>query len=106
MHKASDLFIEVRRRPGMYLPDRRYASVVAFIEGFGIARAGLLDGFQPWLTARWRLPRSSLHWGSVVASQFGSDAGSPGVQAVESEDVEVEAANALLDALVEFLEMQ
>jgi hypothetical protein len=53
----------------MYLPDGRYSTAVAFIEGFNLALSGEpLRGFQPWLANRIRGGNSTMHWAYIIAS--------------------------------------
>lgn len=67
--ELADLCFHLRHRRRMYLPDDRFATAVAFVEGFNTALAGApLDGFQAYVAARLRRPGSSLHWSSLIAS--------------------------------------
>lgn len=53
----------------MYLPDGRYVTAVAFVEGFNTALDGEpLRGFQPWMVDRLAVKLSGLYWASVLAS--------------------------------------
>lgn len=64
-----DLCFHLRKRREMYLPDGRFATAVAFIEGFNAALDGApLHGFQAWLAERIRGGKSSIHWAYIVAS--------------------------------------
>lgn len=65
----AEVCMHLSKRRRMYLPDERYSSVVAFIEGFNIALGGEpLRGFQEWISMRIRGGHSSLHWSIIVAS--------------------------------------
>jgi len=64
-----DLCFHLRKRREMYLPDGRYVTAVAFIEGFNTALDGApLLGFQAWLADRIRGEKSGVHWAYIVAS--------------------------------------
>jgi hypothetical protein len=65
----AEICSHLSKRRRMYLPDERYSSAVAFMEGFNIALGGEpLKGFQEWVSTRIRGGRSSLHWSIIVAS--------------------------------------
>lgn len=65
----SDLCFHLRKRRAMYLPDERFATAVAFMEGFNAALDGApLHGFQTWLAERIRGGKSGIHWAYLVAS--------------------------------------
>lgn len=65
----SELCFHLRNRRRMYLPDGRYLTAVAFVEGFNAALDGEpLQGFQQWLSARVLGGNSALHWSYVAAS--------------------------------------
>lgn len=65
----SELCFHLRNRREMYLPDGRYATAVAFIEGFNVALDGEpLRGFQSWVADRIGGRRSTTHWAYIVAS--------------------------------------
>jgi hypothetical protein len=62
------LFRDVGERRLMYLPDDRYATLVAFATGCDAATGWrLLSGFNAWVAERTIGNRSSLHW-SVLAA--------------------------------------
>ncbi|MFC0038643.1 hypothetical protein [Actinomadura rayongensis] len=65
----SELCFHLQERRGMYLPDGRYASAVAFVEGYNTALGGAsLRGFQQWLSKRVYGRDSGVHWSYIVAS--------------------------------------
>lgn len=64
-----ELCFHLQNRRDMYLPDRRYSTAVAFIEGFNMAFDGEpLRGFQGWLSSRIRGGDSSVHWSYILAA--------------------------------------
>lgn len=66
-----ELFLELGKRPRMYLPDDRYHTLVAFVEGCNAATDWkLLSGFNEWTAAQILRHESSFHWSAVVASKF------------------------------------
>jgi hypothetical protein len=66
-----ELFGQLSKRPGMYLPDDRYRTLVAFIEGCNAATDGkLLAGFNEWVAAEVLGRESGFHWSAIVASRF------------------------------------
>ncbi|TWD81832.1 hypothetical protein FB561_2955 [Kribbella amoyensis] len=55
----------------MFLPDLRYNTYVAFVEGCNSATEGvLLEGFGDWVHARILGVQTSFHWSAVVASPY------------------------------------
>lgn len=96
MSVLSEILEDLRNRPRMFLPDGRYATLVAFIEGVAQGESkGPLTGFQDWLSDR--QGASSLHWAEQVADEF--KVGNPRQLTPESEDL---AKSALLDTLALF----
>ncbi|GAA4625638.1 hypothetical protein [Cellulomonas oligotrophica] len=66
----------LRHRRRMYLPDDRYASVVAFVTGLASAGDGrMLDGFDGWVAERVLGHETGRGWWSVVMDSV--PAGSP-----------------------------
>lgn len=80
----------------MYLPDARYATLVAFIEGVAQgAGLGPLAEFQDWLA----LKKSPVHWAAQVADRV-----APGIDAaLLTQDQQDEAKTLLLQLLSEYL---
>jgi hypothetical protein len=99
------LLDHVRRRPGMWLPDERYSTLVGFVAGIDVATGGLLLGdFSKWLAFRYLGRRSSVVWWGQVADQIRPELRGTGkfVGALDEEEsarLNVE----LLDRLDEFL---
>jgi hypothetical protein len=66
-----DLFEQLGSRPRMYLPDARYHTLVAFVEGCNAATDWkLLAGFNEWVAVQVLGRESSFHWSVIVASKF------------------------------------
>ena len=108
MHRLMSLVQELRRRPGMFLPDARYTSLVAFIEGFALGADEVsLRGFSTWLAHRAGMDSSSLHWSVLIA-------GTVQPAFLECDDAidalapheEVQASQELLSALADYLATQ
>ncbi len=61
-------FQAVRKRRRMYVPDERFLSVVAFVDGCDLAtNRELLRGFSDWLYVNGvRSGQTSLHWSAVL----------------------------------------
>lgn len=89
----------------MYLPDGRYHTLVAFVEGCNAATDWrLLAGFNEWVAGRILRHESSLHWSAVVASKFApAILEEPGTATIPTE-LEGEASEELLSLLDSFLE--
>ena len=101
--ELAELVCDLDRRPEMFLPDRRYASLVAYIDGFALAQGLSLHDFQRWLLQRLDLEEpSSLHWGSLVALQV-SPPGEGGALAALAESDQLAASRMLLSMLAEYL---
>ncbi|WP_394621771.1 hypothetical protein JNUCC0626_22620 [Lentzea sp. JNUCC 0626] len=67
----SELCFHLRHRRLMYLPDTRYASAVAFVDGFDQAHDGVpLAGFQEYVAARVGMTGSPLVWSCLLASEL------------------------------------
>ncbi|GIE84070.1 hypothetical protein [Actinoplanes regularis] len=65
----TELCFHLRKRRRMYLLDDRFATAVAFVEGFNTALDGApLAGFQDYVADRILGRRSSLHWSYIVGS--------------------------------------
>lgn len=66
-----ELFDQLDSRPRMYLPDDRYHTLVAFVEGCNAATDWkLLAGFNEWVAAQVLGRESSFHWSVIVASKL------------------------------------
>ncbi|GAA4733818.1 hypothetical protein [Phytohabitans rumicis] len=66
-----DLFKQLGMRPRMYLPDDRFHTLVAFIEGCNAATDWkLLAGFNEWVATHTLGQKSSFHWSVIVASKI------------------------------------
>ncbi|MGN2638659.1 hypothetical protein ACTD5D_21300 [Nocardia takedensis] len=88
----------------MYLPDDRYASAVAFIDGFDTGQAGAaLMGFREFLLTKFFAGRHSpYHWGYLIlASENDSLLGAVGLGALPPE-LDGVLTRRMLDLLVEF----
>lgn len=65
----TDLCFHLRNRRRMYLPDDRFSTAVAFVEGYNTALDGIpLSGFQGYVAMRVLNRESSLHWSCLIAS--------------------------------------
>ena len=66
-----ELFRNLDQRPTMFLPDTRYNTVVAFVEGCNAATdRELLRGFSGWVHDRILGYRSNFHWQAVIAAKY------------------------------------
>jgi hypothetical protein len=86
----------------MYLLDDRFATAVAFIEGFSAAHDGNpLNGFQEWVCERILGGCSPRHWAYVLAS-----AQVPGLvdHQVSIDQIPREAEIGLVEAMLDLLE--
>ncbi|WP_203690232.1 hypothetical protein [Catellatospora coxensis] len=87
----------------MFLPDDRYATLVAFLEGGNAVTNGdFLRGFNEWVQERLHGPgyRSSVHWSAEIAE---SVAGRARNGLTMTEALEEQAKERLLDELDGFL---
>lgn len=65
------LFKDVAARPEMFLPDRKFNTVVAFVEGCDAAtRGSLLVGFSNWIHENILGYTTNFHWSTVIASKY------------------------------------
>ena len=108
MSGLAELLPELRRRPGMFLPDGSYATLVAFIEGFAMGTGGdLLEGFQDWVAMELRGMRSPQHWGVLAASMVSEEVGNGRAPlSAMSEVGQARASEVLLELLSRFLQSQ
>ena len=98
----SELCFHLRKRRGMYLPDERFATAVAFVEGYNVAFDGApLTGFQDYVANRIQGHRSPVHWSYLIAS-----AGVPGFldANLPLDQLPPDSGSGLTDALVDLLE--
>jgi hypothetical protein len=90
----------------MYLPDMRYASLVAFIVGVDQgSRCKILNGFNQWVGAE-RLPGQENHivwWVLIASSHVEGGLGSPGIMERLEGDAERAAWEDLFKTLDDFL---
>lgn len=101
-----ELFANLVERRRMFLPDDRYYTLVAFVEGCNAATGWeLLAGFNQWTAAQVLGHQSSLHWSVVIASKSSPEMLKSGHGAIPSE-IEASAAADLLKLLDEFLRGQ
>ncbi|MFC7247221.1 hypothetical protein ACFQO7_32515 [Catellatospora aurea] len=87
----------------MFLPDDRFATLVAFLEGGNqLTNGDLLRGFNEWVQERLHGPdyQSSLHWSAEIAESVAGRA-RKGLSMPEAQ--EEQAKELLLDALDGFL---
>jgi hypothetical protein len=105
MNKLRLAVDELSARHGMYLPDSRYPTFVAFIEGFGLgAGDSSLAGFSDWLAEQWGEGPSSLHWSWLVAAHVRPELREVGSSlSLLSIDDEREAISQLLMMLTRYL---
>lgn len=81
----------------MYLPDGRYATLVAFIEGVNQGSgSGPMDDFQYWLAGGERSPR---HWSAQVIDRVARGDASESLTPEQEED----AKQLLLRLLGEYM---
>ncbi|MBM2614909.1 hypothetical protein JIG36_04970 [Actinoplanes sp. LDG1-06] len=93
----TELCFHLRNRRGMYLPDGRYASAVAFVEGFNQALDGApLDGFGAFVSRRLHGGESPVRWDYLIARTKAPD--------TRLDQIPPELDGELTDMLVEFLE--
>ncbi|MFI6680471.1 hypothetical protein [Kribbella sp. NPDC050470] len=70
MNELRAIVDELPIRPRMYLPDGRYASLVAFLDGHSLGTGDdPLKAFGRWLADQWLRRELSWHWGYLVAAQ-------------------------------------
>lgn len=96
----------LRHHRRMFLPDDRYFTAVAFIEGFDTARDGVtLKGFQEWVSERIHGGHSPLHWSYILASAKHPRISEENLSINEVPlDLQISLVDDLLDLLEEFLE--
>ena len=93
----SELCFHLRKRRGMYLPDERFASAVAFVEGFNQALDGVpLEGFGVFVSRRLTGGESPVHWSHLIARTAVPD--------VRLDRIPAEAEAELTETLVDLLE--
>ncbi|MEU7825494.1 hypothetical protein [Catellatospora sp. NPDC049133] len=98
-----ELARRLRVTPRMFLPDDRFATLVAFLEGGNqLTNGDLLRGFNEWVQERLHGPGylSSLHWSAEIAE---SVAGRARKGLSMPEELEEQAKDVLLDMLDGFL---
>ncbi|MEU3647480.1 hypothetical protein AB0E59_29130 [Lentzea sp. NPDC034063] len=97
-----ELCFHLRHRRRMYLPDDRYGTAVAFVEGYNSALGGApLAGFQEYVAGRTGQTGSPVWWPylitEVVVPDILGEGGGIG-------QLPVELGNALTDRLLDLLE--
>ena len=93
----SELCFHLRRRRRLYLPDDRFASAVAFVEGYNAASDGkALESFGPYVSQRLTGHHSPQHWSFLIASTRAPD--------VRLDRIPAELDGELTDLLVDLLE--
>lgn len=86
----------------MYLPDDRFLTVVAFVEGYNTALDGApLRGFDEYVAQEVLGRHSSLHWSSVVATTQMPEIVDGGAHI---EEIPAHLEGALTDRLLDLLE--
>jgi len=90
----------------MYLPDDRFSTVVAFVEGYNAAFDGEpLSGFPEYVAKEVLGRHSSLHWSYIVASTRVSEIFDEGTGLDEiPAHLESDLTNTLLDLLESYEE--
>ena len=93
----AELCFHLRRRRRMYLPDDRFASAVAFVEGYNAASDGAaLNGFNTYVSERLVGGDSPVHWSYRIASTRAPD--------VRLDQLPAELDGELTDMMVDLLE--
>ncbi|MCR3751468.1 hypothetical protein [Lentzea californiensis] len=97
-----ELCFHLRHRRRMYLPDDRYGTAVAFVEGYNSALGAVpLSGFQEYVATRTGNAGSPVHWSYLIASTAVPDIFDEGAGIGQ---VPVESGISLTDTLVDLLE--
>ena len=94
----------LRTRARMYVPDDRFATLVAFVEGVDIGSDGaLLRGFNEWLQERLLGYQTNFHWAAVIRSHVLSDELVENTARATDENFDRDASQELTGQLLEFL---
>jgi hypothetical protein len=105
MTNFEKLLANVASRPGMYLPDRRFNTLVAFVEGCDLGAEGqLLDGFSNWLQERTFGYVTNYHWDTIVAAIVLGEPPHERWRSSVDENFDPRASEELLNQLRLFLE--
>lgn len=105
MSRLAELLPELQARPGMFLPDGNYATLVAFIEGLAMGAAdSSIEGFADWLAEQTSGAPDARHWANIVASQVTPRLGN-GREPLSAmtEEEQARAREELLRRLAEYL---
>lgn len=98
-----DILDALRTRPGMYLPDARFNTLVAFLEGYNISADGrLLAGFTDWVHDRALGYLTNFHWRAIIASIVLGEGPTEQWQESVTEDFDSTASTELLSQLSTF----
>lgn len=99
-----ELFDRVRDRTGMYLDQRTYSVVAAFVYGYDSAcQGGPLQGFREWLIVRLGNGKyNNLSWFALVLHSAFPDAPDPQAEVHASAATETHAVDVLFRLVSEF----
>lgn len=94
----------LRSRVRMYVPDDRFTTLVAFVEGVNTGTdGGLLRGFNEWLQQGLLRCVTNFHWSAVIRSHvLGVDLGER-TDGTGNADFDRDASEQLTALLLEFL---
>ncbi|MCX2953468.1 hypothetical protein [Lentzea sp. NEAU-D7] len=99
----SELCFHLRHRRGMYLPDDRYGTAVAFVHGYEAAFDGVpLEGFQEYVASRTGQAGSPIVWHYLVAAEVMPDVFDKGLGQIPAE-LGTPLTDRMLDLLEAFL---
>ena len=88
----------------MYLPDDRFNTLVAFVEGYNLATDGrFLGGFNRWLQERSFGEVTNYHWQAIVAAIALGIRPCERWRDMTNEGFDARASAELLDQLARFL---
>lgn len=103
MLTISEMIRMLEARPEMWIPDGRYASLVAFIEGYAAGAQSVdLVEFTAWLSTELGDGHSPFHWSVMVAGTQNEKVGHEGLVALSVEESR-RASSLLLTLLAQFL---
>ena len=101
----SERLYAIQKWPKMVLPENRYGTLVAYIEGF-VAGSGSsqLDGFRDWLATNVLGRESSFHWSTIIAGRHNSRVldGSTDLSVLSTEE-SLAASNDLIELIQRYL---
>jgi len=88
----------------MYLPDNRFSTLVAFVQGVDVGVGGrLLAGFGDWIHDRLLGDRTNFHWSVIIAAQALGVRQVDGLRELMTDEADRRAFAELMDQLSFFL---